>query len=455
MSEASVSGMHLMLDNTSFQHLAFLLPQHRKLRLSPEGVLDTLYLIESLLLADSISVPVYPGSTSYEEGDRLSGELRELVSSDGSPLLRRKLAQLDSVERMAIATVEALYEVRGPCLVEPDNLRGQVSSQGGIPRTGQDITHQFWSKVSGRKMRKKDLPEYAQQFLAERGADGALAYGLVHYEAVCDQLVRLIRNRGVPDASYWHRLLVLFRAHDNVRLANHIGLRYAPGHARQGVLEATRIWSLDRLWSSLKPHLSDIRREIGLEPGAWYSHSEGSRGFPFLGLAVFNQLPRSGDARLATILRLREDPGVRDLRSQTSMLDLLYETDTRKGLKHLLRECAQLKAAVTDDLQISTGGGRHLKTPDAIDPGSLIKFGLSLLPHPVNWARGWRYRRRPRTQLLLRCAATAVGEPSVEAGLREYLGRAASTRFPHYLEELEAEELLPLPPAPLSTRTST
>jgi hypothetical protein len=415
-----------MLDNTSFQHLAFLLPQQKTLPLSSEGVLDTLHLIEALLLADSISVPSYPGSTSYEEGERLAAALNDLVSRDGAPLLRMRITDLGTVGDMATTTVEDAF---GHGLKPREELWATTSASGGLPRTGKDITHLFWSKAAKRKMKEKDLVESAQRFLAENGADGALAYGIVHSDAVREHVLKLIRETGVPEPEYWHRLLVLFRAHDNDALANSMGLRYTPGHVRQSVLVKNLSWSLDRLWSAIKPHVNDIRREIGLAPDALVNREEAGYRFPFLGLVVLRRLRAPGEDRLEDICRLRDDPGICELRDLTAKLDQSFASHDGNLLKPLLEEHGQLRTAVVNQLRMPSQRNLPLKLPNGLGQASLVTYLLERLSEFVPWTGTWRYRRLPGTKVLLRCATLAAGEPSIERAMRQYLGPLSTTRL--------------------------
>lgn len=419
MQTETTSGMNLMLDNTSFQHLASLLPQKTSRRHSREDLLDTLYVIEALLLADSITVPSYPGSTSYEEGERLTEALKGFTGSAGTPLIRQRTVALDTVGHLATSTVQ---EAVGDHLPSHEELQ-QISAQSGLPRTGKDITHRFWKKAAKRKLKDKDLVEAAQRFLTKNGADGALAYGLVQSERLREELMRRSRKGRVPEQDYWSQLLVFFRAHDNARLAKQLGSRYAPGEVRRTVLAASRSLSLDQLWRSIKPVLNEMRKEVELSPDARVSDDEEARSFPFLALVVLNRLPHHGEDRLDTLLRLREDPGVREVRSRISTLDHLVDADNHEATRKLRRECERLRIAVANDLHHSTGRTRMLPLPNGADPYSFTKYLLERVPALVPWTAARQYRRRPGTRILLQCAAVVIGQPSVEAAMRRYLER--------------------------------
>lgn len=417
--------LKIQLDGTTLHRLAMLVRPRSGQPVSRLELLNVLHLLECIVLADSVRVWRYEQDRVQDEADVLTGLLEELRAEDGAALLDQPQLPEELELKCAINAAEDLFFQLGQSFADPEcpEISG-VDSRAGRPMHVVYGTGTFWMEMAESKAGDERIVEEAQARVADSKTAFVFAYGLALCDPVRESILRCYRAGGPWPERHWRRLEVLFRTLYNQHLADPVDIMYAPAPARALSMERIHCLSLIKLREALLPVIEKAHPKY-LSDMPWLRGyvCDGKAAVPLLGLAVLLRAASEPEGVVERVAKVRELPGLADLRRKLATLERAYREGEATGLRTIQRECQNISRAITLRLGLpEMEGTPHIR----ISPWSWTGFAQSLLengPELTDWLEFRRAAGSERVAFLSNLVARCASIGSLEHSVGDLLGR--------------------------------
>lgn len=411
----------LHMDNTTLHRLRYLVDPNAVVTANLKmETLNVLHLLETLVLADDITVSSFESEPSQEISNALIEALRPVRRSDGTALVQPTVnssweLQLEIAKETAAEIVDRGLLSFNP--YEDKSLLAHVNVTTARPDGVVEPTARFWDTIFQRKATHDDVRAEAVEEVHLHRTDALFLFGIADTDDFRTQVLDSYARFGAWSEEHWNRLHVLFRAFSNQRIADRIpGAVYSPPPVRADVLTRVNSRTLRRFKETLAELAVAVARHPGTPTSDQYP-TDLKMPIPILGLAVLPHGSKSVDQLVARLLKVREE--ATDLRNCLRRLSALYISgENDKAFREIERECAALKRGVAERLGLTNTTSLPAA---AIDTAvHLSSAGVASVPDLsgaaklLDWFSALSIRRRKRVQFLANLVARSAEEPGIE-----------------------------------------
>ncbi len=303
------SPLILHLDNTTVHRLQFLLS--KSLTTVDESnleFLNTLHLLESLLLADEITIATF----EYEPSQIISNTLLGVLDAFSESLIVNRIkSDFETQLEIAKETVDQLY-TQNLLSFDPtkDNkLFTNVSVAAGRPSDVVEINAQFWLEIflTTPKPSNEEIVDRAVAKVYRFRTDALFLFGVAHHAEFCNRLLDSYNIYQPWPDNHWNKLHVMFRSYFNQNLAKRAGAIYSPPPIRAITLENAH----NKLITDIKSTIEDLPEDF-LPVNSKELFNSISKGINFpIPLIGISAIPKSSkkdkNVFIDNFLRARED----------------------------------------------------------------------------------------------------------------------------------------------------
>lgn len=339
------------LDNTAIHRLQFLLSKN--LNSTPYSnieFINILHLLESLLLADKITISTFESDSSQ----LISNNLLEVIDALSDSLSLKKIeSDLNNQLKIAEETVMQIFEQKllsfNP---ELDSLLfAQVNVSAGRPSEVLEINSDFWKEIYAGKHKYEYILDKAKSKVLDFKTDALFIYGIAKHREFSEKILLSYATFGTWTDEHWNRLHVMFRSFFNQNLSHDLGAIYSPPPVRSIALESAH--------NKIK---SDVISTIENLPVSFLSKENKTElesilngvqfPIPLIGIAAIPQTNKKDkDQFIEHFLKIREETSeLRNLVRKINRFESEYSVEQELSL---LQESLEIKKEIAYTLKLN------------------------------------------------------------------------------------------------------
>jgi hypothetical protein len=341
------------LDNTTIHRLQFLLDKDIRSAGEPDlEFLNILHLLESLLLADKITIATFESNSSQEISDHILGVIDVLSNS---LMIDKEKSSLSNQLQIAEKTVKEIFDKKllsfNP--TEDYNLFTKVNVKAARPSGVVEINSEFWTDIFNNKgsLTHDAILDKAKAKVLDFRTDALFIYGIAIHKLFYEKIFESYSKYGVWDDDHWNKLHVLFRSYFNQNLSHNLGAIYSP--------PPIRAISLDNAHTKI---ITDIKTTIEDFPNAFLSRKNKEQfdlmtkgiqfPIPLIGIAAIPKTNKKDKNQfIDNFLKVREETSeLRKIIRRLNQFDSEYSIATELNL---LKESYEIKKEIANLLNLN------------------------------------------------------------------------------------------------------
>jgi hypothetical protein len=342
----------LHLDNTTIHRLQFLISKNLNSASNPDiEFMNVLHLLESLLLADQVTI----ASFESEPSQLISNSLLEVIDSlTGSLSIKKHESTLDMQLKTARETVEEIYEQNLLSFkpAEDSKLFTKIDVATARPEGVVEINYSFWEEIFNKRktIKYSDVVEKAASRVLEYRTDALFIYGIANHPEFYNKLMASYSKFGIWSEDHWNKLHVMFRSYSNQNLSHELGSVYSPPPVRSITLENVH----SKIITDIKSTIDDLPSKFITKENKdlFESMAKGIEfPIPLIGIAAIPQEHiKDKSYFIENFLKVREETA--GLRNIIRKLNKFDQEGTVDGELDLLKESLEVKREIAKILNL-------------------------------------------------------------------------------------------------------
>jgi len=340
------------LDHTTLHRLGFLLTESLKENENfAIEMMNTLHLLESLVLADKIVINSFEPTNAQETSNNLLSEISEMdptliIENINSDYFEQKQTSIDTCTKL----LEDNILTFNPAVDK--ELLTNINALAGRPYGVDELISDFWKEVHNNKLPVDRILEKASHLLSENKTDGLFLYGSATHEEFRINILNSYKINGPWNDSHWNKLHVMFRSYFNLVLSSKNNSIYSPPPVRAMCIETAH----SKVITNIKNQINFKSPKRFIEDEQYKVFDELSRGtkfqIPMLSLAVIPRINTKDKALfIDNLVEVRKT--ISDLRNRIRILNNIESTGQRELENQIQSECAVINKDITNSLKLN------------------------------------------------------------------------------------------------------
>lgn len=346
------TGIVLHLDNTTIHRLQFLLNKDLLSANDPDiEFLNILHLLETLLLADEITIATFESNSSQE----ISNSVLEIIDALGNSLsVKKEQSSLDTQLKIAEQTVTEIFD-KGLLNFNPSDdskLFTKVNVAAARPLGVVEINSEFWKKIfSGKgKLSHNAILEIAKAKVLDYRTDALFIYGVAKHKTFYEKILDSYSLFGVWTDEHWNKLHVMFRSYFNQNLSHDLGAIYSPPPIRAITLESAH----NKIITDIKKTIEDFPNTfLSMENRKQFDSMANGVHFPIplIGIAAIPKTDKKDkNLFIDNFLKVREQTvELRNIIRKLNQFDSEYNINVELSL---MKESYEIKSEIANLLHL-------------------------------------------------------------------------------------------------------